>query len=140
MKGIYKITVKNNRQFYVGSSFDIAKRWEEHTTQLKENKHHNYRLQNLFDKYGLECLIFEIIEEYTDIKRQDLYLIEESYISLLKPQLNIRKTTGKKEETNKSKTKKSKNKNNKSKTPYGSATTRYKKRFANVAFKRMYAR
>ena len=61
--GIYKIENKINNKKYIGQSINIEKRWKEHQYLLKMNKHHNYHLQNAWNKYKEESFIFNIIEE-----------------------------------------------------------------------------
>lgn len=66
--GIYKITCKNNNKVYIGSSINITQRWSAHRSGLKMAKHCNPNLLNSYNKYGLESLVFEILEECdTDI-------------------------------------------------------------------------
>lgn len=130
MKGIYKITCSTNNKFYIGSSVDLAFRWIIHVDELKRKKHHNYRLQNDFDMYGLEKFKFEIILQTEDnISIKDLRLIEEGYISTLKPQYNIKKTTGCDISRNRKPRKRGKG-----------GKKRKKKQFASKTFKNLYAR
>lgn len=85
--GIYKIeSITNPNKIYVGSSESIYKRWKGHISDLERNKHGNSKLQNHFNKYGLDDLKFIIIEE-CDI---ELLLVQEQYyIDLIKPFFNI---------------------------------------------------
>lgn len=64
MIGIYKISslIKPNR-IYIGSALNIKRRWNKHKSDLKNNKHHSIKLQRHYNKYGIDDLIFEIIEE-----------------------------------------------------------------------------
>lgn len=71
LNGIYKITAKHNNLVYIGSVGKINKykkwtgfklRWLHHLSSLLLNKHHNKRLQNIVNKYGIEDLQFSIIE------------------------------------------------------------------------------
>jgi group I intron endonuclease len=84
--GIYKITAIHNNEFYIGSSKDIARRWERHRNCLRKNKHQNRFMQRIFDKYQEGCFVFEILE-ITD----ELELREQYYMDLLNPSLNLRK-------------------------------------------------
>jgi group I intron endonuclease len=61
--GIYKIVNKLNSKSYVGSSSNLNKRWYSHIFRLKKNTHHSSKLQNSFNKYGIENFLFELIEE-----------------------------------------------------------------------------
>lgn len=60
--GIYKITIKDSGRVYVGSSNNIYNRWKSHRSCLKMNKHHSTLLQRSYNKYGLDCCVFEVIE------------------------------------------------------------------------------
>lgn len=62
MIGIYKITCLSNNKVYIGSSSNIEMRWHRHRSNLKLNKS-NPNLQNSFNKYGLQNIKFEVIEE-----------------------------------------------------------------------------
>lgn len=60
--GIYKIYCKENNRTYIGSSNNIERRFREHISNLKNNKHPNKYLQNSWNKYKENSFIFEIIE------------------------------------------------------------------------------
>lgn len=70
--GIYKIYFKELPHiFYIGSALKtndkyqnkgFRHRWGNHISKLLRNIHHSYKLQNAFNKYNIESLIFEIIE------------------------------------------------------------------------------
>jgi group I intron endonuclease len=59
---IYKITCINNNKVYIGSSSNIKNRWFRHKSNLKYNCS-NPNLQNSYNKYGFNSLLFEVIEE-----------------------------------------------------------------------------
>jgi group I intron endonuclease len=61
--GIYQIKNTVTGKVYIGSAVDIDTRWYIHKRDLKNNKHHSYKLQNSINKYGIENFMFEIIEE-----------------------------------------------------------------------------
>ena len=50
--GIYKIKNIKNDEYYVGSTINLVRRWSQHKSRLKYNKHHSK-----------DFFIFEIIEE-----------------------------------------------------------------------------
>ena len=75
ISGIYKITCTNNSKIYIGSSNDISRRWMEHKSNLKHNRHCNPHLQNCWNKYGKASFQFDIIEE-VDI---DTLIVKEQY-------------------------------------------------------------
>jgi group I intron endonuclease len=74
--GIYKITCIVSGHFYIGQSKSLEKRWKSHQRNLFRQKHHNRFLQNVSNKYGLENLVFEVLEtcdiDTLDSKEQDL--------------------------------------------------------------------
>jgi group I intron endonuclease len=70
---IYSITSKVNGKRYIGSSSRICERWINHKKKLKANKHNSPQLQSHYNKYGLEDLIFSVVEI---VERGDLTLQE----------------------------------------------------------------
>jgi len=86
MKGIYKIVNRNNQKFYIGSSSKISRRWKEHISRLRMNKHHSSSLQKAWNKYGEENFEFVILEEMSDDSTyQQLYEREQFYLNQLNP-------------------------------------------------------
>ena len=59
--GIYKIKI--NDKEYIGSSRNIKHRLKHHLQSMKNKKHHNRTMQNLYNKYGDNKIYFEIVEE-----------------------------------------------------------------------------
>lgn len=86
--GIYKITNTTNGKFYIGSSTDIARRFNEHRSRLTGANHGNPILQRAWDKYGTDSFTFEVIEECTN-DQQLLLEREQHYLDLLKPYLEV---------------------------------------------------
>ena len=78
MIGIYSITNIINYKKYIGQSIDIKRRFSDHRWALRHNKHENDHLQKSFNKYGIDCFVFEIICECTKEALDDLerYYIE----------------------------------------------------------------
>ena len=77
LSGIYKIENIINGKFYIGSSKDIYKRWDEHEDSLENGEHCNRYLQRAWDKYGANNFKFSIIElcdENIRISREQYYL------------------------------------------------------------------
>ena len=88
--GIYKIqSLSNPNLFYIGSSINIEKRWRQHIHRLKVHKHENQRLQNHFNKYGLNDLKFTIMFS-SDLSQ--LQISEQAQLNMSKPPFNILKT------------------------------------------------
>lgn len=62
--GIYKITTIHNNKIYIGKTEDrFIERYWSHYWHLKSNSHYNQYLQNVFNKYGDEDFVFEVLEE-----------------------------------------------------------------------------
>jgi group I intron endonuclease len=62
LQGIYLIVNYVNRKFYVGSSTNIYKRWNNHIRRFETNKHGNKHLQSAWKKYGSANFYFFIAE------------------------------------------------------------------------------
>lgn len=76
---IYKITCTSNNKFYIGSTKKFNIRKGQHLSNLRYGRHHNYYLQNIFNKHREDSLQFSIIEE---CKESDLQNREQYYIDL----------------------------------------------------------
>jgi group I intron endonuclease len=61
--GIYAIIQIVTGRTYVGQAVDIARRWRDHRAALRAQRHRNAYLQRTWDKYGLECFAFVVVEE-----------------------------------------------------------------------------
>jgi group I intron endonuclease len=78
MTGIYKIINKSNGDYYVGSSIDITKRWYQHKTLLRHNRHKNCHLQRAWQKYGTNTFEFVVVEETA---LENLIAVEQRYLN-----------------------------------------------------------
>jgi|GEM_PF-3346794 len=72
ISGIYGIRNKINGKIYIGQSGNIYSRWTAHRNALKNNCHHNKRLQNAWNKYG-ECSFDFFIVEKCGLNELDIY-------------------------------------------------------------------
>lgn len=90
--GICKITNNIDNRIYIGSAVQFRKRRDLHVLKLKQNKHHSTHLQNFVNKYGMNILFFDIIEECDNF--EILIEREQYYINMLKPEFNICKIAG----------------------------------------------
>lgn len=89
IQGIYCIEhVKSGRKYY-GSSLDIKRRFANHKTSLRNNRHHCIYLQRAVNKYGLDEFRFYIAEETKDKTKHDLFNMERKYIDDNKNGFNI---------------------------------------------------
>lgn len=90
---IYKISsIIKPERFYIGSAVNFVKRKNRHRTSLKHNWHANSIMQNHYNKYGEDDLVFDIIE--SNITSEELLNREQFYIDTLKPTFNILKIAG----------------------------------------------
>ena len=83
--GIYKITNKINKKYYIGSAYDLYKRYKEHRSALVSNRHHNIQLTRFVNKYGIDNLQFNLLEECLI---EELEVKEQYYITNSKNTFN----------------------------------------------------
>jgi group I intron endonuclease len=89
---IYQIKSKKHpSKKYIGSSFNMKKRMQEHLRRLRSGKHPNIKLLRHVKKYGIEDLSFDILES---CQEQDMIAREQFYIDKLEPWFNICKVAG----------------------------------------------
>jgi group I intron endonuclease len=86
--GIYKILCTGNDEFYIGSAKSINNRLRKHKSMLFKKSHPNKKLQNAYNKYGVDFFIYSVIEYVSDIN--NLINREQFYIDELSPSFNIR--------------------------------------------------
>lgn len=60
--GIYIISCTETDKVYIGESLNVSGRILKHFTNLRNKKHHNTILQNIFNKYGEESMVVGILE------------------------------------------------------------------------------
>jgi group I intron endonuclease len=92
ISGIYQIRNLINGKIYIGSAINLKVRKYNHFYDLKNNKHHNIKLQRSYNKYGLDNFSFEILE-YIENKSK-LIEREQFYFDTIKPHFNISPTAG----------------------------------------------
>ncbi len=68
-QGIYKIVSKATGKFYIGSSKDISKRFNQHVSELKRGKHHSKKLQDEYTVHGQYNFTLEIVETVSDLEK-----------------------------------------------------------------------
>ena len=81
VSGIYKIINKINGKYYIGSSKNIQRRWNEHKSELNRGIHQNSYLQNSWNKYGENNFHFVIEKE---VPKQTLIMEEQKYLDKIK--------------------------------------------------------
>lgn len=88
--GIYKIiSLSNSEKVYIGSSVNVLRRITMHKTHLIHNRHRNSKLQRHANKYGIDDLVFTIIEQFDFISKEHLLEREQFYLDTLNPWFNI---------------------------------------------------
>ena len=74
---------------YIGESFDIERRWNQHKQDLINGCHHNYCLQQSFNNYGKKYFSFKVLQKinteelektHANIIEALLLMLESSYI------------------------------------------------------------
>lgn len=77
--GIYKIKNIRNNKIYIGKSKDINHRISDHKSSLRKNSHRNKYLQRSYNKYGINCFEFSIIElcEESLLEEKEIFYIKE---------------------------------------------------------------
>lgn len=88
--GIYMIESACGKK-YIGSAVSLRGRFMVHRQMLRDNDHDNSRLQNFYNKHGVESLSFRVIEV---CDREMLLIREQWYIDTLNPFFNIARTAG----------------------------------------------
>jgi group I intron endonuclease len=74
MACVYEIWI--GKYFYQGSTCNLEKRMKEHLTELQSNKHGNYKMQNVFNKY--KTFDYQVLVECED--RNMAYQYEQDFI------------------------------------------------------------
>ena len=102
ISGIYKIINRINGKYYVGSSNNIIKRWNEHKLNLNCYRHTNNHLQSSWNKYGKNSFDFLILEK--NVSNDKLLEVEQKYLDVAKNEIektyNIGFISGRIEMTN----------------------------------------
>jgi len=89
--GIYKITSLHNEEFYIGSSINMYTRKCEHLWAFKANRHSNSYLQRVYNKYGRNNLVFEVL---INSPKEYLTKAEQWFIDNLNPRYNMQRIAG----------------------------------------------
>ena len=91
ISGVYKIINTITKDFYIGSSKDVKRRWAQHKCPSYLKKHPNNQLYKDMQKYGKDYFVFEILEE---VEIEHLKEKEQQFIEKLKPTYNDRNANG----------------------------------------------
>ena len=85
ISGIYKIINTITGDFYIGSSKDVKRRWNEHKLPSTWKKHPNNQLYKDMQEYGKDKFVFELLAE---VEIEKLKEKEQQFIETLKPTYN----------------------------------------------------
>jgi group I intron endonuclease len=88
LSSVYLIFNLTNQKIYIGSAVNYKRRFKQHKSDLKLNKHDNKHLQRSFNKYGKQNFLFFVLEKTL---KETLIEREQFWIDTLKPEYNIRK-------------------------------------------------
>lgn len=88
--GIYVIRNMITGHTYIGMSKNVKRRWQQHRSSLRKNKHHNKNLQQAWNKYGEGNFVFYQIENVWD--ESMLHQREKAAIYNCKPEYNIKRS------------------------------------------------
>lgn len=91
MSVVYQIRNLANDRCYIGSTLAALKRWRDHRSQLRGNRHHSIILQRAWCKYGEDAFVFEILEECQPERCLER---EQHYLDVLNPAYNICRIAG----------------------------------------------
>lgn len=64
--GIYRILNVRTGKCYVGSAVNIKRRWAEHRSYLRGDKHHSIHFQRAWNIHGEEAFVFDVLEYVPD--------------------------------------------------------------------------
>lgn len=71
-QGVYGIKCLITDLEYVGSSSDIARRFQKHFSELRFNRHTNHRMQEDFNKHGIDNFYYYVIEETSEFAKREV--------------------------------------------------------------------
>jgi group I intron endonuclease len=91
--GIYQIKCISTGECYIGSTNNLERRCSTHFLALAENRHQNKNLQDRYNVFGSQGLVFiRLLELNKKVSRERLYDQEQKYINECNSVLNIQKT------------------------------------------------
>lgn len=102
--GIYSIHhISDPEKLYIGSTSKLQKcnrkthhgfykRFYDHTRLLNLQIHHSKYLQNVVNKYGIEGVVFNILEICENLSKEEIIEREQYYITKLQPVYNSHDT------------------------------------------------
>lgn len=95
--GVYKIQHIPTGKIYIGSSCDILSRWKDHKRKLEQNRHHSYKLQDVWNsepvKSNFSFEVIEVVDSRKDLFEKEQYWID-FYDSSSKDNFNVMELAG----------------------------------------------
>jgi hypothetical protein len=92
VSGIYKIQSKKKpSRIYIGSAVNIRQRRFSHLSSLRRGCHHSKKLQNHYNKYGEDDLIFSTV---LGCEKSELIKSEQYFLDSFETYFNVSKTAG----------------------------------------------
>ena len=91
ISGVYKIMNTVTKDFYIGSSKNVKRRWVEHKCKSKWKNYPNNPLYKDMQKYGVDKFELQVIDE---VEPESLKEAEQQFIEMLKPIYNDRNANG----------------------------------------------
>ena len=77
---IYEITGESLQGSYIGSTISLRERKSRHFRELKKGIHYNNILQEYYNKYGAEKMIFRVIKQQNIDNRKSLFELEQEIL------------------------------------------------------------
>jgi len=85
--GIYMIqSLCKPERVYIGSAININDRWGRHRRAFSKNKHENIKLQRHYSKYGVDDLVFDVLESGDYLCKNHLLSREQGWFNRFKYQ------------------------------------------------------
>lgn len=89
ISGVYAIAHQPSGRVYVGSSYDIVRRWQGHISRLSSGTHHTPALCELWLLDGPTAFLFVVLEQCA---REDLAIREQLWMDSFEQPLNKSRT------------------------------------------------
>lgn len=84
---LYVISNVITKEFYIGSTSNVRKRFNMHKCLLRSNKHHSPKMQHSWNKHGEKNFTFIVIQFFDDPKIA--LTLEQHFLDTLHPTYNV---------------------------------------------------
>lgn len=78
-KGVYSITSPSGKLYIGMSTVSVEQRWRQHRNELRRNAHKCTGLQNAANRYGIDNLTFELLEDLDGASSADILVREQQW-------------------------------------------------------------